>query len=94
MKAQEHGLIQSLVQNLIPNGVSMLRYADNTIFMFKDDLKCARNIKLICMSFEHISGLEVNFHKSDVYVLVMLRTNKKAILLFLLVLQESCLLSI
>lgn len=47
LKAQDLGLVQGLVQNLIPNGISMLQYADDTIFMFRDNLESARNLKLI-----------------------------------------------
>ena len=67
LKAQDLDLVQGLVQNLIPNGISMLQYADDTIFMFKDNLESARNLKLILCLFEQLSGLKVNFHKSEVF---------------------------
>lgn len=67
VRAQELGLIKSLVHDLIPNGINMLQYADDTIFMFKDDLESARNLKLILCLFEQLSGLKVNFHKSGVF---------------------------
>ena len=67
LKAQDLDLVQGLVQNLIPNRISMLQYADDTIFMFKDNLESARNLKLILCMFEQLSGLKVNFHKSEVF---------------------------
>lgn len=56
-------LIQGLVQDLIPDGINMLQYADDTIFMFRHNLESARNLKLILCLFEQLSGLKVNFHK-------------------------------
>jgi hypothetical protein len=45
----------------------MLQYADDTIFIIQDDLESARNLKFILCMFEQMSGLKVNFHKSDIY---------------------------
>lgn len=61
-KANEQGLIH----NLVHNGVNMLQRANGTIFMFKDDLESVRNVKLIICLLEHLSGLKVTFHKSEI----------------------------
>jgi hypothetical protein len=66
-KAQDEGLIKGLIPNLVDGGVVMLQYADDTIFMIQDDLESARNLKFILCMFEQMSGLKVNFHKSDIY---------------------------
>jgi hypothetical protein len=46
-----------------------LQYADDTIFLFQDDLEQARNLKFLLCLFEEMSGLKINFHKSEVYCL-------------------------
>ena len=67
-KAQKLDLIQGLAQDLIPDGINMLQYADDTIFMFRHNLESARNLKLILCLFEQLSGLKVNFHKSEAFL--------------------------
>ena len=36
--AVEHGLIESLVDDLVEDGISILKYADDTIILFKDNV--------------------------------------------------------
>jgi hypothetical protein len=45
--ARLNGLITSLAKNLIPYGVPLLQYADDTIIYLKDDINNARNMKLV-----------------------------------------------
>jgi hypothetical protein len=37
-KAQENNLIIGLAENLIPKGVAVLQYADDTMICLKDDI--------------------------------------------------------
>jgi hypothetical protein len=37
--------------------------------MLEDDLENARNVKYILCLFEQISGLKINFHKSEIFCL-------------------------
>jgi hypothetical protein len=68
-KAQEKGLIRGLISHIIPNGCCCLQYADDTIFLIQDCLEGARNLKFILCLFEHMSGLKINFHKSEIFCL-------------------------
>ena len=43
----------------------MLQYADDTIFL-QDDYESACNLKYILCLFEQMSGLKINFHKSEI----------------------------
>jgi hypothetical protein len=63
IKAQQNGLVVGLVDNLIPNGVVILQYADDTILCLKNDLGMARHVKLLLYLFERMSGLKINFKK-------------------------------
>jgi hypothetical protein len=65
-KAQSNQLITSLASNLIPNGVAILQYADDTIVCLKNDMVGARNMKLLLYLYELMSWLKVNFTKSEV----------------------------
>jgi hypothetical protein len=51
-RAQQNNLIIGLVEDLIPKGVAVLQYADDTIIYLKHDLKKARNLKILLYMFE------------------------------------------
>ena len=64
--AQENGLIEGLVPEFVPKGVAILQYADDTIICLKDTGENARNMKLLLYLYENMSGLKINFNKSEV----------------------------
>ena len=68
-KAQRNNLICGLADNLIEKGVVALQYADDTIVCLKDDLEVARNMKLLLYLYEMMSGLRINFAKSEVILI-------------------------
>jgi hypothetical protein len=65
-RAQENGLLTGLASDLLDDGIAIIQYADDTIFMFEDSLESARNLKFILCIFEQLTGLKINFHKSEV----------------------------
>jgi hypothetical protein len=67
-KAREKGHIKGVVPHLIPRGVTHLQYADDTIVMVGCDELSIRNLKLLLYCFEWMSGLKINYHKSEVIV--------------------------
>jgi hypothetical protein len=69
IKAQHNGLVIGLISNLIPTGVAILQYADDTIICLKNNLEKARNVKLLLYFFEIMSGLRINFDKSEVMMI-------------------------
>ena len=48
-------------------GVFIFKYADDTILFFEHDPEKAVNMKLILSLFEQLSGLKINFHKSEIF---------------------------
>jgi len=65
-KAAEGGLIKGLLTNFTPNGVISLQYADDTILFSDCEESHLRNLKSCLCLFEHISGMRINFHKSEI----------------------------
>jgi hypothetical protein len=59
-------LISGLISHLIPNGVAILQYTDDTIMCLKNDMEKVRNVKLMLYIFEQMSGLKINFEKSEI----------------------------
>jgi hypothetical protein len=68
-EAENKYIIRGLAENLIPKGVAVLQYADDTIIYLKDDLNIARNMKLLLYLYEMMSGLKIYFAKSEVIVI-------------------------
>jgi hypothetical protein len=66
-RAKEGGQINGLVTHLIEGGISILQYADDTNLFMENDLEQAANIKLLLCAFERLSGLKINFHKSELF---------------------------
>lgn len=68
-KANKSGLIKGIIPELVNRGINILQYADDTIFLIQDDMDSAKNLKFALCAFEQMSGLKINFHKSDLYCL-------------------------
>ena len=68
-KAQRENLITGLADNLIPGGVILLQYADDTIVCLQNDMTKARNMKLLLYFYEMMSGLKINFSKSEIIMI-------------------------
>jgi hypothetical protein len=66
-RAKEDGQIGSLIPHLVEGGISILQYADETILFLEHDIEKVVNIKLILRFFEELSGLKINFHKSEIF---------------------------
>ncbi|KAE8797566.1 hypothetical protein D1007_27219 [Hordeum vulgare] len=69
-KAKLAGHIQGVVGHLISGGgVSHLQYVDDTMIMVAGSDSDIANLKFLLLCFEEMSGLNINFGKSEVVVL-------------------------
>ena len=64
--AQSNKLTEGLVPEYVDHGVAILQYADDTILCIQDDKDQATNLKLLLCIYEEMSGLKINFSKSEV----------------------------
>jgi hypothetical protein len=64
--ASEH--IKGVVSHLVPKGVTHLQYADGTILFLELDDMAIANLKFNLICFEILSGLKINFFKSEFIV--------------------------
>ena len=62
------GHITPVSSHLIPNGISHLQYADDTIILMELNDNSLTNLKFLLLCFEALSGLKINFSKSEVVV--------------------------
>jgi retron-type reverse transcriptase len=66
-RAKAEGKIEGVIPHLVDDGLLILQYADNTVLFMEHNLEKARNMKLLLSAFEELSGLKINFHKSEVF---------------------------
>jgi len=66
-RAKVQGQIKGVIPHLIDDGLSILQYADDTILFMDHDLEKEINLKLLLCAFEQLSGLKINFHKSEIF---------------------------
>jgi ABC-type proline/glycine betaine transport system ATPase subunit len=67
IRAKADGQIRGVLPHLVDDGLSILQYADDTIIFIDHDLEEAKNLKLLLCAFEQLSGLKINFHKSEIF---------------------------
>ena len=65
-KAARGGLIKGLLTDFTPNGIISLQYTDDTIIFSDCEESHLRNLKCCLCLFEQISGMRINFHKTEV----------------------------
>jgi mannosylglycoprotein endo-beta-mannosidase len=76
---QNNGLIKGLIHDVIPNGVAILQYADDTILCMEDSAATAQNMKILLYIYKKMSGLKINFNKSEI---IMVSSDEQKALVF------------
>lgn len=68
IRVQENNLVIGLIDNIFPRGIAILQYADDTIMCLKHDVEKAKNVKMLLYLYELMSGLKINFAKSEILI--------------------------
>jgi hypothetical protein len=58
-----------MAEHLVDGGISILQYVDDTVLFIQDDMDSAINFKILMYVFESMSGLKINFQKSEVLLI-------------------------
>jgi hypothetical protein len=66
-RAKSEGHINGVVPHLVDDGLSILQYAYDTIIFLEHDTERAKNLNLLLCAFEQLSGLKINYHKSEIF---------------------------
>jgi hypothetical protein len=64
-RAVSRGLVKGLLGDFRSGGTVSLQHADDIILFSKAEESALRNLKCILMLYEQLSGMRVNFHKSE-----------------------------
>jgi hypothetical protein len=70
-KGSTCGIIRGLCPQLVPGGAVSLQYADDTLIFLEKDERNAINLKWPLTYFEQISGMKINYHKSELMAINM-----------------------
>jgi hypothetical protein len=66
-RAKSEGQLKGVISDLTDDDLFILQYADDAILFMKHNIEKARNIKLLLSAFEKMSGLKINYHKSEFF---------------------------
>ena len=78
--AKRAGPIRAHVSHIIFNGgILHLHYADDTIIMVELTNHCLAHLEFLLLCFEALSGLNINFAKSEVTVMGYSEVEKQRI---------------
>lgn len=76
-RASNAGIIQGLAPNLIDGGITHLQYADDTILLLQFSPGNLRNVRLILSCYEAMSGMKINFEKSEIFTVGLSEPDQK-----------------
>jgi hypothetical protein len=56
---------------VVDGGIISLQYADDTLLFLENNLEKANNLKCLLICFEQMSGMKINYNKSDLLTIVL-----------------------
>lgn len=69
-KAKTSRVLEGLIPELIPRGLTHLQCANDTmLFTIKEGVSNVRMLKFLLFCFEEMSRMKINYQKSEVYVM-------------------------
>jgi hypothetical protein len=71
MKIVKQDFISGLLPQVVEGGVISLQYADDTLLFLENDLEKASTMKWLLVCFEQMSGMKINYDKSDLLTIGM-----------------------
>jgi hypothetical protein len=66
-RAKGEGQFYEVISHLVDDGLSILQYADDMILFIEYNFEQAKNMNLLLSAFGQLSGLKINFHKSEIF---------------------------
>jgi hypothetical protein len=64
-RALEKGHIKGVLGSFVPGNLMTLQHADDTLLFSSCEGSKLRNLKIVLMLFDKVSGMRVNFNMSD-----------------------------
>jgi hypothetical protein len=61
------GQLFGVIPHLVDDIISILQYADDMILFMEHNFEQAKNMNVLLSAFGQLSGLKINFHKSEIF---------------------------
>ena len=71
MKAARQGLISGLLPQVVEGGIISLQYTNDTLLFLENNIEKASTLKWFLVCFEQMSGMKINYDKSDLLTIGM-----------------------
>lgn len=68
-RASEKGLLEGVTPHLVEGGITHLQYADDTVLFIQHTQQNIVNLKFLLFCFEEVSGMKINYNKSEVFTI-------------------------
>jgi exonuclease III len=68
-KASARGVIEGVTPHLVEGGLTHLQYADDTVLFIRNSKHSITNLKFLLFCYEEVSGMKINYNKSEVFAL-------------------------
>lgn len=78
-KANRERIISGLISNLVEGGLTHLQYVDDTAILLEKSNSDINNIRFILSCYEAMSGMKINYEKSEVFVVGATKTEQHSI---------------
>jgi hypothetical protein len=88
---KEKGYLTGLVPGLIKKGISMLQYIDDMMLLVENNFSNILHMKFLQYCFEAMSGMSINYHKSEVFIMGGDMMEQERVRILLIVNWEICL---
>jgi len=79
IRAANHGIIRGLLPSMCDGGIVSLQYADDAILFLQNDLTQACHFKWSLACFENLSGMKINYNKSDLLTMNLTEDENSAL---------------
>ena len=64
----KNGVIRGVVPELVEGGLSHLQYADDIVLLLENSKQNIAMTKFLLICYEELSGMKINYNKSEVFV--------------------------
>ena len=82
IKAANQGIISGLLTDMCEGVIVSLQYADDTILFLQNNIPQAIHFKWLLACFEKLSGMKINYNKSDLITMGASEEEKTALARF------------
>jgi hypothetical protein len=78
-RASKRGFLRGVTPDLVEGGLTHLQYADDIVLFIQNTQQDIENLKFLLFCFEEVSGLKINYNKSEVFTIGVSKADSELI---------------